>query len=59
MMNKKLIEKIFLELLRTYHNGIEVSHPAEDQKEVAHNLAKEAYFMSMEYTRTIEELEKA
>lgn len=50
---------IFLELLRYYHNGIGVTHGAEPQKEVAHNLAKEAYFMALEYERTMQELEKA
>ena len=55
----ELTKLIFIELLRSYHNGINVSHAAEPQNEVAHNLAKEAYFMAVEYERTIEELEKA
>jgi hypothetical protein len=50
---------IFLELLRSYHNGIGVSHGAESQKEVARNLSKEAYFMALEYEKTIDGLEKA
>ena len=54
-----LRKDIFLELLRSYHNGIGISHGSEPQKDVAHNLAKEAYFMALEYQRTIEELEKA
>lgn len=51
-------QKIFLELLRTYHDGMGKTHAAEPQKEVAHNLAKEAYFMSLEYFRTINEVSK-
>lgn len=54
-----LMQDIFLELLRSYHNGIGVTHAAEPQIDVAHNLAKEAYFMVLEYKRTIVELEKA
>jgi len=58
MSTEEMTKLIFLELLRTYHDGIGVTHAADSQKEVAHNLAKEAYFMAMEYLRTINELEK-
>ena len=53
-----LTQKVFIELLRTYHDGIGKTHAAEPQKEVAHNLAKEAYFIAMEYFRTVNELER-
>lgn len=54
---KSLAKDIFIELLRHYHNGIGVEHGAYPQDEVAHNLAKEAYFMAIEFERTIDELE--
>lgn len=57
--HRLLVKEIFLELLRSYHNGIGVTHAAEPQNNVANNLAKKAYFMALEYERTIEELEKA
>ena len=57
--HQSLQKDIFLELLRSYHNGIGVSHGAEPQIDVAHNLAKEAYFMALEYERTVKELEEA
>ena len=49
---------IFIELLRAYHDGIGATHGTQPQVEVAHHLAKEAYFMAMEYKRTIAELEQ-
>lgn len=52
-------KSIFLELLRSYHDGIGVSHGAQPQKEVAHYLTKEAYFMALEYKRTMEELKSS
>lgn len=52
------MKSVFIELLRAYHDGIGVTHGAQPQTEVAHHLAKEAYFMVMEYKRTIEELSK-
>ena len=58
-MNHELVKEIFMELLRTYHNGIGVTHSAQPQIDVAHHIAKEAYFMAMEYERTILELENA
>jgi hypothetical protein len=53
------VKDLFLELLRSYHNGIGVTHGAQPQIDVAHHIAKEAYFMAMEYERTIQELENA
>lgn len=58
-MYRKLTQKIFLELLRSYHEGINVTHAALPQDEVTRELAKEAYFMAVEYARTIDELENA
>lgn len=55
----KLTESIFLELLRNYHSGIGVTHGHQPQNEVARYLAKEAYFMALEYTRTIEDLKNS
>lgn len=55
----ELIQKIFIELLRSYHDGIGLTHAACSQKEVANQLTKEAYFMALEHKRTIEELENA
>lgn len=54
-----MAKQIFMELLRSYHNGIGLTHAASEQCEVARNLAKESYFMALEYQRTINELEKA
>ena len=51
-----LTQAIFIELLRTYHDGINVAHAAQPQKEIARNLAEEAYMMADEYRRTIREL---
>jgi hypothetical protein len=59
MVNSELAKDIFLELLRAYHNGIGITHGAQPQVEAAHHIAKEAYFMAMEYERTIQELENA
>lgn len=59
MINSGLVKDIFIELLRSYHSGIGVTHGAQPQIEVAHHIAKEAYFMAMEYERTIQELENA
>lgn len=56
MLDQYFAKQIFIELLRAYHEGIGVAHGAEPKKEVAHNLAKESYFMAMEYERTIKEL---
>ena len=56
MSESELTGKIFIELLRSYHDGIGVTHGAQPQVEVANALAKEAYFMAMEYDRTIREL---
>lgn len=56
-MDLELLSKeIFIEQLRAYHNGIGVTHAAEPQKDVAHNLAKQSYFMAIEYIRTIRSL---
>ena len=55
---RELTKQIFMELLRSYHDGIGVTHAANPQGEVAHHLAKEAYFMAVEFERTIDELEK-
>lgn len=54
----ELTRSIFMELLRSYHDGIGKTHGAYPQKEVVHNLAKEAYFMALEYQRTIEGLNR-
>lgn len=54
----EFIKSVFIELLRSYHDGIGVTHGAQPQVEVAHHLTREAYFMVMEYKRTISELEK-
>ena len=54
-----MTKKIFIELLRTYHEGIGITHALCEQKEVAHDLAKEAYFMALEYLRTINELDNS
>jgi hypothetical protein len=51
-MNKEFKEihlKVFLELLRTYHNGIGVSHGAEPQEDVARNLSIEANTITEAY----------
>lgn len=58
MTFEEMTKLIFLELLRTYHDKIGVTHGAEPQEEVVRNLTKEAYFMALEYMRTINELEK-
>ena len=52
-------QQVFMELLRAYHDGIiGKTHAAEPQKEVANQLAKEAYFITLEYFRTLDELER-
>ena len=56
---ESLEERIFIELLRSYHDGIGQTNGAHPQKEVAHNLAKESYFMALEYKRTIDELKNS
>lgn len=56
MPDSEFTKLIFIELLRSYHDGIGVTHGAQPQAEVAHHLAKEAYFMAMEYERTVLEL---
>lgn len=56
MPDSELTKSIFIELLRSYHDGIGVTHGAQPQKDVAHHIAKDAYFMAMEYERTIQEL---
>lgn len=56
MLDQDFTKQIFIELLRAYHEGIGVTHGVQPQKEVAHYLAKESYFMAMEYDRTIKEL---
>lgn len=53
-----LTKEIFIELLRDFHAGVGVTHSAQPPIEVAHHLAKDAYFMAIEYQRTIEELSK-
>ena len=55
---ESLTQAIFIEILRSYHDGIGVTHAAQPPKEVAHYLAKDAYMMAIEYQRTIEELSK-
>lgn len=52
-----LVEKIFIELLSSYHDGIGVSHSAHPQGEVSHSLAREAYFMAKEFKATIKAVE--
>lgn len=51
-----MVGSIFIELLRSYHDGVGVSHGASPQAEVARELAKEAYFMAIECRRTINKL---
>ena len=52
-------QKTFLELLRAYHDGIMgKTHAAEPRKKVVHELTKEAYFITLEYFRTLDELER-
>lgn len=46
---KEIHLQVFLELLRTYHNGIGVHHGAEPQENVARNLSVEANIMTKTY----------
>ena len=41
--------KVFLELLRTYHNGIGVTHAAQPQEEVGYAIGKEASAITKAY----------
>lgn len=56
MRVEDLTKEIFMELLRSYHNNIDISSGFDWSTDVVHNLTKEAYFMAMEYRRTIDEL---
>lgn len=46
---RDLTGQIFIELLRSYHEGIGVTHSAHPQVEVAGHLAKEASLMAAEF----------
>ena len=52
-----LTKRIFIELLRDYHNGIGQTHAAQPQEEVAQHLAKDACLMADEFQRVIKALE--
>lgn len=41
--------KVFIELLRTYHNNIGISHGANPQHEVGYMLSKEASVITKAY----------
>jgi len=45
-------QQIFLELLRSYHAGVGVTHSAEPQEDVAYQLGCEAYAMTKMYFQT-------
>ena len=47
--------KVFLELLRTYHNGIGVTHAAQPQEEVGYHISKEASTITKAYLLAREE----
>lgn len=51
---RDLTREIFLELLRSYHDGIGVTHSARPQIEVAGHLAKEAGLMAVEFNAVTE-----
>lgn len=51
---RDLAREIFLELLRSYHDGIGVTHSARPQIEVAGHLAKEAELMAAEFNAVTE-----
>ena len=48
----KIHLKVFLELLRTYHNGIGVAYDAHPQEELAHALSSEASTITKAYLLT-------
>lgn len=48
---RDLTEQIFIELLRSYHDGVGVTHSAHPQMEVAGQLAKEASLMATEFNK--------
>lgn len=48
---RDLAREIFLELLRSYHDGIGATHSARPQIEVAGHLAKEASLMAAEFNK--------
>ena len=45
----KIHLEVFLELLRTYHNGIGVTHAAQPQEEVGYAIGKEASTITKAY----------
>ena len=51
-------QQVFMELLRAHHNRVGKTHAAEPKQEVVRLLAKEAYFITLEYFRTLDELER-
>jgi hypothetical protein len=53
MTKEEFRQQIFLELLRSYHDGIGVTHAAEPQDEVGEQLAREADVIVRAYYREI------
>lgn len=53
MTKDEFRQQVFLELLRSYHNGIGVTHTAEPQAEVGEQLAREADIIVRAYYREI------
>ena len=51
-----LVKDIFIELLRSYHNG--VAYGDKPPKEVAHHLARDAYIMATEFNQTIDAIKE-
>lgn len=49
-----LVKDIFIELLRSYHNG--VAYGDRPSKGVAHHLARDAYIMATEFNQTINDI---
>lgn len=53
MTFEEITKNIFIELLRSYHDGIGVTHAAEPQDKVGEQLAREADVIVRAYYREI------
>ena len=56
---ESLTKEIFLEMLRSYNNGVGVTHGANPLEDVARNLTRESYTMALEYQRTLTKLQRS
>lgn len=54
----EIITQIFLELLRHYHESVNVTHGYMPAEEVAHDLTKEAYLMAKIHVQTVQNLKE-